>query len=99
MTVEKIRDVLEALVLSEEKMRNYKDIANQVSEEELKEIFAKIDVDEDGEISSEDLKRFFKEQGRNISGKDRARIIERYSEDNTSIFFNEFKTRFLLRRY
>ena len=93
VTIEKIRDVLEVLVLSEERLRSYREIVAQVSEEELKEIFAKIDTDEDGELSSEDLKRFFKEQGRNISEKDRARIIELYSEENNTIFFNEFKNK------
>lgn len=90
-TIEKVRDVLEVLLLAEEKIQGYQEVIAGVSDEEIKEVFAFIDADDDGEISSEDLRSFFKKQGRNISEKDRKRIIEKYTQNQSSIFFNEFK--------
>ena len=90
-TIEKIRDVLEVMIIAEEKLQKLKAELLEHTEEEIKDVFSIIDIDDDGEISSEDLKQFFKRLGRNISEKDSVGIIENYT-GNKSIYFNEFKT-------
>ena len=90
-TIDKIRDVFEILISYEQDLQDFRQKLAETTEEELKDLFASLDIDDDGEISSEDLKSFFKKIGRNVSEKDRQGIIEKYSHGNQSIYFVEFK--------
>jgi Ca2+-binding EF-hand superfamily protein len=85
-TLDKIKNVLEVIIRSEENIEDDRKELASISEDELKEFYQVLDCDEDGEVSVEDIKAIMKKYGLNISDKDSFGIISRYSNNESLVF-------------
>lgn len=85
-TYEKIRDLIEILVITEESYCNYLKSLREFSDKEVNEVFEAFDYDKDGEISVKDMKSILKSQGVTCLDNDCLMVIQRFSKDEESAF-------------